>query len=639
MKSSRKKHRRFTPSFAAQVRVDTKNPVINAKLTGFNNHGDATGITEDGENIDVAFGIPEEDVQVEILGRREGTLYGKVIKVNIASRSRKKPECPHFGECGGCQLQHIDYDKQLQLKRDIVIKTLREIGKIVEPSVSQMVKSPLNWGYRNNARFTVRNNGEIGFTNWITHRFESIEHCHIMDPRINEIKNQLKDSLNSSDSQLSVRVGANTDSYMIQPNLSDRDIPLNFETGQPQHNEKLLGFNFQISSPSFFQVNTRQAEKMVNLIREKLNPNGLETLVDAYAGVGVFAGLLSPYYANIIAVEESAAAVKDAKQNLLGLSNIDLIQEKTELVMQNENFIIDHLILDPPRSGCDQYVLDSIIENKPEKVAYVSCDPITLSRDLSYLVLGGFSIKEVIPIDMFPHTSHIESLTILERPKRHSYILASTSKRRIELLKSVDFEGTILEPALKEELFSNSLPINILPSTYATEIALAKAKSIANKSKVPVLAADTIVVSSKGEIFGKPKDAKDARKMLYNLRGDVHEVITAVALFNPVSQQIDSTFNTTSVTFRDCSDDEIEEYIIKGNPYQKAGGYGIQDKALNPVEEYDGCPLNILGLPLCSVQQLFENIGLNPFRTIYDQTGKSSHQKCTEVFSRWMSAL
>jgi 23S rRNA (uracil1939-C5)-methyltransferase len=639
MKSSRKKHRRFKPSFAAQVRMDTKNPVVNAKLTGFNNHGDATGITEDGENIDVAFGIPEEDVQVEILGRREGTLYGRVVKINSASSSRKEPECPHFGQCGGCQLQHIDYDKQLQLKRDIVIKSLREIAQIIDPAVSQMIKSPLNWGYRNNARFTVRNDGEIGFTNWITHQFESIKYCHIMDPRINEIKNQLKDSLNSSDSQLSVRVGANTDSYMIQPNLSDRDIPLNFETGQPQHSEKLLGFNFQVSSPSFFQVNTRQAEKMVNLIREKLNPNGLETLVDAYAGVGVFAGLLSPYYANIIAVEESAAAVKDAKQNLLGLSNIDLIQEKTELVMQNENFIIDHLILDPPRSGCDQSVLDSIIENKPEKVAYVSCDPITLSRDLSYLVLGGFSIKEVIPIDMFPQTYHIESLTILERPTRQSYILASTSKRRIELLQSANFKGTILGPTLKEELFSNTLPSNISPSNYATEIALAKVKSIGNKSKIPVLAADTIVVSSNGEILGKPKDAKDARKMLYTLRGDVHEVITAVALINPISQEIYSNSTTTTVTFRDCSDKEIEDYIIAGNPYEKAGGYGIQDKELNPVEMYHGCPLNILGLPLCSVQQLFGNIGMNPFRPIYHQTGKFLHQNCTKIFSRWMDSL
>ena len=131
MKSARKKHRRFNPSFASQVKLDTKNPIINVKLTGFNNQGDATGVTEDGESIDVAFGIPEEDVQVEILGRRESTLYGRVVKIYTPSNSRKLPECPHFGECGGCQLQHIDYDKQLQLKRDIVIKTLRQTAKIV----------------------------------------------------------------------------------------------------------------------------------------------------------------------------------------------------------------------------------------------------------------------------------------------------------------------------------------------------------------------------------------------------------------------------------------------------------------------------------------------------------------------------
>ena len=639
MKSSRKKYRRFNPSFASQVNLDGNNRVVVAQLNGFNKYGDAVGVTEEGEVIDVAFGIPGEEVEVEILGDRDGTLYGRAIKINTPAESRTMPECPHFGECGGCQLQHIDYGKQLQLKREIVIKTLRETGNIVDPPVSTMIKSPSTWGYRNNARFTVRNEGDIGFTNWITHRFEAIDNCSIVDPRINDIKSQIKNSLTSDDSQLSVRVGGNTESYMIQPNISNRNMPEELQTGQAYHIEKLLGFDFKVSSPSFFQVNTEQAETMVNIVRQKLAPTGVETLVDAYAGVGVFAGLLCPYYANVIAVEESASAVEDAQHNLVGLTNISLIQEKTENVMGNQNFIIDHLILDPPRSGCHKSVLDSILENPPAKIAYVSCDPMTLSRDLSHLVLGGFTIKEVIPIDMFPHTSHIESITILERPRRSSYVLASTSKRRVELLRLVDRSATILAPALDEDLFSSGLKKDLSPPNYSMEIALAKAYSLTGESKKPVIAADTVVVSPDGDIFGKPKNADEARKMLYALRGKTHEVITGLGLIDPGSQESYSSFATTSVRFRNCSDKEIEEYIMAEHPYDKAGAYGIQDMVLDPVEDYYGCPLNILGFPICEIQTLFGKMGLDPFKDLHKNPPRNLHKNCQEIFSIWMATL
>ena len=208
-----------------------------------------------------------------------------------------------------------------------------------------------------------------------------------------------------------MRVGINTGHYLIQPKLSNPN--LNFDTGQKWYTENMLDRDFRVASPSFFQVNTKQAEFMINLVGDRLNLNGREILVDAYAGVGVFASLLSNRVRKVIAIEESQAAVKDALFGLHDLKNIYYLEGKTEEVLKELEDQVDVIILDPPRTGCHPDAIDSVIASKANKIAYVSCDPPSLARDLSMLVDGGYSVENVSPIDMFPQTYHTECVATL----------------------------------------------------------------------------------------------------------------------------------------------------------------------------------------------------------------------------------
>ena len=173
--------------------------------------------------------------------------------------------------------------------------------------------------------------------------------------------------------------------------------------------------SFRIASPSFFQVNTPQAETMVKLVHQGLALKGDEVLVDAYAGVGTFAALLAPSVQRVIAIEESTAATKDAQVNFAGLANLELRRGRVEDVLASLNPQPDTVILDPPRTGCHPRVLETLNRLAPRRVAYISCDPTALARDLQYLVKGPFRIQEVQPIDLFPQTHHVECIAILSR--------------------------------------------------------------------------------------------------------------------------------------------------------------------------------------------------------------------------------
>jgi 23S rRNA (uracil1939-C5)-methyltransferase len=170
---------------------------------------------------------------------------------------------------------------------------------------------------------------------------------------------------------------------------------------------------FRISSGSFFQVNNAQAEQMVRILRDRLAFTGDELLADAYAGVGTFGVLLAPYVKKVLAIEESASAIKDATVNIEEIPNIELIHGKTENVLSSLHDAPDILILDPPRAGCHPDTLKTILDQPPGQIAYISCNPQSLARDLRILLRGPFVIKEIIPVDLFPHTHHIECIALL----------------------------------------------------------------------------------------------------------------------------------------------------------------------------------------------------------------------------------
>ena len=365
-----------------------------------------------GNAFPIPFTIPGERVEVEVVEDKKGAKSVAHTRIINPSPHRVQPPCPYFGECGGCQWQHVAYSRQLEMKRDILTLHLRETAGIAEPYVTDTIPSPSTTGYRNHARFSVNREGYLGFTRTGARRHLKIDRCLLMHDRINSILKDLQGRVRSL-RQVSVRCGVGTGNLLVQPRL---DVPgINFETGQTHFTESLFGYSFRVSSPSFFQVNTPQAERMAAELRDRLQPTGDEVLADAYGGVGAFAVLLAAFYRRIITLEESPSAIDDAIINCRPFPNVTVVKGKSEDVLPTLDPRPDSVILDPPRTGCHPTVLEFLANLAPRKIAYVSCAPGTLARDLRILIAGGYSLREAVAIDMFPQTRHVESISILER--------------------------------------------------------------------------------------------------------------------------------------------------------------------------------------------------------------------------------
>ena len=561
-------------------------------------HGDAIAYKGD-EAVFVAGVIPGEEAVVDVRHGRRSMLYGQVVEMLAKSPRRVEPRCPYFGACTGCQWQHIDYSYQLELKREAVRRRLRDTSGFSAPPLRAALPSIEPWNYRNHARFTVDRDGRLGFVHRWRKNSIAIDYCHIMNPWINETLSALQGRCQKR-TQISMRYGVNTGSFLVQPKMPELDIP----TGQKWYEEELKGWRFRISSPSFFQVNTAQAGRMIDVIEDRLDLKGNEVIVDAFAGVGTFAAVLASKAGRVIAIEEAPAAVADAKVNVVGLDNVDLVEGKTELVLPSLDMAVDAVILDPPRTGCQRSGLDALLKLAPRRIVYVSCDPESLARDLRILCDGGYRLAEVQPVDMFSHTYHVECIATLVRGDiSPDVVLASASPRRRELLLALGLDFVSTSSSDDEAVESDELPAKV-----AERLALLKAGSIAaSHHDKAVIGADTIVVLD-DSILGKPRDGAEAVDMLKKLRGRQHDVITAVAVIRNGRSVVDHV--STAVTMRNYTDDEIAVYVASGDPMDKAGAYAVQNTAFAPVSSIDGCYLNVVGLPLCLLARLLREAGV-----------------------------
>ncbi len=369
-----------------------------------------------------------------------------ITEIHQPSPRRVEARCPVFGSCGGCQLQHLQYADQLAWKREIVERLLREIGHFEQAPLLATVSCDDPWQYRNHMRFSVNRAGQPGLTARGTHRVLPLTACPIAHPLINlalPIFSQQK----NPPPQVLVRCATATRQMLIQPRqsaevvaqLAEKGIEVRDET----MDEQLCAETFRIRPSSFFQTNTAQAEKMAQMVLDgffsapqvpeparvssaQASPVSTSsghplTVLDAYCGVGTFALMLARRAGRVIAIEESASSIKDARWNLREVENVEIMQGKVEDLLPTLAERLDGLVIDPPRAGCQRAVLDALARNPVKRIVYVSCDPSTLARDLDILCheYATYRLCSVQPLDMFPQTAHIESVAILELHQEH----------------------------------------------------------------------------------------------------------------------------------------------------------------------------------------------------------------------------
>jgi len=398
--------------------------------------------------VHVPAGLPDEHVSIAVEappqprpGRHRRHWKPHPPRVWITEILRPSPmriqaPCPVFGTCGGCQLQHMQYAAQLTWKHDMVAQLLRTVGAFENPPLLVTVPCDIPWHYRNHMRFSVNRNGQPGLTARGSHHVLPLTACPIAAAPINRALAVLSQVPNERP-QVVLRCGTATGQLLMQPApqpaVQERLAAVGLHIHTETMEEQLAGETYRIRPSSFFQTNTAQAEKMARMVLHGLldtdttthdmdapiSESGQRplTVVDAYCGVGTFSLLLSRHVAKVIAIEESPSAIKDAQWNLREVPNVEILKGKVEDLLPALAPQLDGLVIDPPRAGCQQAVLDALIQHPVPRVVYVSCDPATLARDLDILCHRhpSYRLHSVQPLDMFPQTAHIECVAVLEQ--------------------------------------------------------------------------------------------------------------------------------------------------------------------------------------------------------------------------------
>lgn len=394
--------------------------------------GDCMGHLPDGRAVFVPFVLPGEQVTVEIVEEKKRFAKGRAVGIATASPDRITPRCIHFEVCGGCQYQELDYTKQLEVKQAILLDQLQRLGGIENPPLQPIVPSPSPWNYRNYVQFHLGQQGELGYVAADGEHLLPISECHLPVEGINTLWPQIELGEESGVFRLGIRQDSYDEIMLIlegedpKPPEYSEDIPvsavytppdsrLTVLAGEDHLVFKLLDRNFQVSARSFFQVNAPIAEKMVRHLLDQLDFSGSPAAVELYAGAGLFSAFLAPRVRQLIAVESAGSSCHDFAVNLDEFDNVALYEAEAEEVLPALEEPVELLVMDPPRAGLAPAVHDALGKLLPRQIAYISCDPATLARDLKKILAKGYELVSVTPFDQFPQTGHIESISLLRK--------------------------------------------------------------------------------------------------------------------------------------------------------------------------------------------------------------------------------
>ncbi|MHB8174881.1 MAG: class I SAM-dependent RNA methyltransferase [Nitrospirota bacterium] len=400
-------------------------------------YGGYTVARQGGKVVMLRGAIPGEVVEAEVLQEKKDYSLAAAVNILEPSPERVEPPCRYFGVCGGCQIQYASYPMQVRMKEDVLASTLKRIGKMEIPLSEPLTGQP--WNYRHRGQFKIVG-GRMGYFRERSKDLVDINRCPLMTEEINEAfinaKRVLKNTnarelhILRGDRTLALIRGRSTGIGQDLEHISGLLVGQGFagvrveaEGGKPliigaeRLNLELDGLSYSVSAGSFFQANWNLNRALVGLVLEGLAPIEGKTVLDLYSGAGNFALPVSRLARMVVAVEEGRSAVRDGKENAIrnGIKNCEFAGLGVDGFKIRDRF--DAVIADPPRAGMSEEGIEKILSMSSEKVAYVSCNPATLARDLSRLK-EDYAVESVRLIDFFPQTYHIEALALLTRRRR-----------------------------------------------------------------------------------------------------------------------------------------------------------------------------------------------------------------------------
>ena len=377
--------------------------------------------------------LPGEEVLIKITNSKKKYNEGIVQKYIQKSEKRVDNVCPFYESCGGCNILHMSYNDQLEYKENKIKDIMKKYANI--DKISKIIKCDKQFNYRNKVTLKVENN-IIGYYEKKSYNLVNIDKCLLIDNEFNKIINDLKKfnldniyeimirNINSDNTALTLYLQKDTNCIQIDEYCKKNNIILNkiIKNKDFKCNEKskiigkLGNFKFIISPLSFFQVNTDQTIKLYDKILEVLEPNKDDNLLDLYCGTGTIGIYVANKVNKVLGVEIVKDAIHDANINkkINNVNNINFICGNTEKIIKDVKEKYNAIIVDPPRAGLTESIIRDIFRINPDKIVYVSCDPITLARDLK-LLQEKYEVLDVVPVDMFPNTYHVETVCKLKK--------------------------------------------------------------------------------------------------------------------------------------------------------------------------------------------------------------------------------
>ncbi|SCG83822.1 putative RNA methyltransferase [Proteiniborus sp. DW1] len=450
-----------------------KNDIIEGEIIDISHEGKGV-IKLEGYTIFTEGGLIGDKVAVKITEIKKKYSLGKTIKIIVPSKYRVDSKCDISEYCGGCPLQGLDYKMQLEFKTNKVKNDLRKIGGLDDVVIHHIIGMDNPNRYRNKVQIPVGiENGEaiIGFYKKGSHNIVNLHTCNIqhdvvdkvievireyidefkIEPYDNRAGNGLlrhiivKNSFKTRDTMVVLVTNGNILPYsselvkMLKNKIPElRSVIQNINTKKTNlvmgtksyviyGKDKIVDYigelKFNISAESFFQVNPIQTEVLYNKALEYADLKGDEVVFDIYCGIGTISLFLAKKAKKVYGIESVSQAVKDAKENarINGIGNVEFHCGNAEDIfpkLYEKGIKADVVVVDPPRKGCEPKVIETITKMKPEKVIYISCNPSTLARDLKMLSENGFKVLECQPVDMFPHTVHVECVVLMSRVEK-----------------------------------------------------------------------------------------------------------------------------------------------------------------------------------------------------------------------------